>query len=220
MKTKPWILMPLVALSLSSLSCVCHLPGAKHTITTNQSTLTGFDKSAELLRQKIAEVLPKGWTVQRSTNQITITRDEKIRSANLINAPPLDSEKEYEERFSPDTFSISLVLEPKLPQQEYMEKKRANDDISDKMQKQVELMTHEGIAHKFDDYTVRTEKGRILVDEYKKLKSSLHKLPDGFYGECGVYFRDWPWGLTIEPPVVSSECHAVSQSIRKVLQRY
>ena len=209
MTTKPWILLLLVALSLCSLSCVCHLPVAKHTRTTNQTLSPRFDRSAELLTQKIAEVLPKGWSVQRSTNQITITRDERVRRAYESFYPGVfESRREYERHVLPDTFRITLAMDAKLSEHKHVEEERQREDISVKIQKQVALLQSHGdiIMQMGDNYVALTDEGQGLVDEYKKLRSSLHKLPNFFFGECSIYYQDWPWGLTIEPDAVRSEC--------------
>lgn len=161
-------------------------------------------------------VARKGWTVEVKGNEITVRRDKPVEMVReLPNAP-------FPGKPSPDgerTVRYVLRFAPKMTIDEY-DKLAAVNATSDKEYDR--LKQEVGVAHKFDDFSPRTDEEKKRVADFKAAVAKLprHALPDLYTPDHSIYFLH-PWdGSHPADEKVTAECDAVAGVLLRLFGMY
>ncbi|MBI5724189.1 MAG: hypothetical protein HZA50_09550 [Planctomycetes bacterium] len=190
-----------------------------------------LDNLAKDYSQKIAGILPKGWTVEAKSNRVIVHRIEKVEvfwwtpSSSRNDKPHNDA----------DVFEVHLDFAPAVTAAQVQAMREANQDREAKLDELRKQLRH--LPHKIDDWNPRTEKDKTLVAEFYRTEQDLpyHRIPDGFGDNFSVTMCDshseplvidadagrikaklvspsnW-WG--IHPPAVNDECVNVVKALQ------
>ncbi|HDZ21218.1 hypothetical protein LCGC14_0226460 [marine sediment metagenome] len=166
--------------------------------------------------RRVRDVLPKGWTLTMTGGGFEVRRREPIEWFNSVNLPSHDKEELKARGFvRTAAYTIRASIAPPLSPERLAEMKQANENTRLQMAELDGKMAH--IRGK-GDYLPNTPADHALVDQYKKLKASLHRLPDVNSAKWSVYLRASLTGYqAFYSQQVEQECTALRKAIETAL---
>jgi hypothetical protein len=158
---------------------------------------------AKAYSQKIAGVLPKGWSIVTAENVATIRRQEPVEWYGKVSLPYHKDKAELKSMgfiHSGTTYTIQLVFLPPMTAQEAQGLKQDN-----------ERMTREyRAAHPELQFTKNGPP--------KEFTDQLHRVPDILASDCSVIVTPFTNGwVALYDDAIEAECKGVEQRVRDVL---
>ncbi len=176
-------------------------------------------ETTDALEERVRAALPKGWRVSYDKNDtfLQITRTKKALAFTAYPNQPPEQEPEMA------SFALSFRVVPRVSLEEYNRLSVENKKTNQEIEALYKILESRGLSQKFDSFLADKEEDKKLVDQYDKLRKSLHDLPD-------FYFRDislkWIYGSADFPLVhmqdenIQKECEEVRDKIVKLFDQY
>ena len=158
----------------------------------------GGDVADYEIAKRLEGAVPKGWCVSVIRDAVLVARDERVMVVNTINAPAGVDSEEMRKSAIADRYVIVVRVLPRMSDAEYQAAAARNRVVAEKIERQEEGMR--GIAHKFDEYLPKDERGRAQVSQLEALEGENRALPTHFdaghrlmlwWRRCGVVRGDW-----------------------------
>lgn len=173
------------------------------------------------IQRQVAPLVQDGWRREVLGNAVLVTRNKKVETYNTINLPSHSGVEDLREMNMTidQRYVITLRVGPNVSLEEYRKKKVENTERAERMIALGKTMKH--IRHKSDSYLPRTPEERKLVEQYEKLKRSLHDLPDG-YSETHSFWisESVGWHEAFADEAVGKGCLEVRRKIADLFRSH
>lgn len=184
-----------------------------------ESTVAEQESAARALATRVEALLPAGWSASHADGVLVVRRNDPVRVVNMINAPPMESEKDILARSFPCEYRITVRLGERLTAERLAEMRRHNKEVAETLVRLAEKMRH--ITHKFDDYLPTTPEDERLVKEYRAAQALYREIPR-------YHYNGFPVAVTSEPsdalqfalPQEWQECQKVRTMVLSCLEEY
>jgi hypothetical protein len=133
--------------------------------------------------EKVRAAIPVGWKLSVEGDRLLLRPPQPVKLIFMVSRPP---GSKPEDCVVSDEYLVTLRFGPLVSPEDYRRLAAQNATTHKQMDALYEEMEKEHIIHKSEFWPV-TPQHHKLVEDYKKLKASLHKLP----AVCGKDFSVW-----------------------------
>jgi hypothetical protein len=179
---------------------------------------------------RFEKLLPKGWTVSRDADVLTIERNEPVQSINEMNGPPAPQSETPEERKAREkthvasvAYRIKLKFVPRISQDQFEELAAVNKTTLAEAEKLRTKMKLRNISHKFNQYVPRNAEERERLASYNDAVGKLpyHELPDCYTPDFSVFYQTgWSSLTRLYDKDEYHECLNVEHSLLRLFGVY
>lgn len=212
-----WLVLFVFSTACSRSGTATSQPAASQPATRGSVASSVRPADLQATRDKLAALLPVGWSAKVVNQSVVIQRQKPARMVNMINAPGRSAEEEEsEEQYMLEhsfaaQYEIALQFSPLVTAKEYARLVAENRETSRQME-HLEVRLR-GVAHKFDQYIPDSNEEKRLVDQYDRLREKRHALPDLTDGQYSIYVHASDESGYEDLSVLDKDCPAVKAKI-------
>jgi hypothetical protein len=185
-----------------------------------ENTSAAQDAALKELTGKVANVLPKGWSVQTKDGSLVVQRAEGVRMVNLINSqivlPPVNMDRHRFNHSVVMAYAITVRLCEGMTAEKTAEIRRRNAEARPSREELQWVMSHSK-----SPWVPETEAEKLLLEEYRRIAALYRYVPALHYGDFGAFVTaDDDGPLEFYSGADAEECGRVKAAVKSCLEQY